>query len=317
MRNAFAQEITTLAHANPRLVLLSGDIGNRLFDTFKAAHPDRFYNCGIAEANMISTAAGLASCGLLPVCYTITQFITARCYEQIKIDVAYHQMPVVIVGTGSGLSYASLGATHHSLDDIALLRGLPGMRVLAPADAMELRSCLRASLDGASPTYLRIGKKGEPLVHAAPPAFQFGRWQKLRTGSDLALLSTGTQLPATLALADTLSAQEQVSVSVFSCPSIKPLDEAALAAAFNQHALVVTLEEHSRIGGFGSAVSEWLCSQPARPAASFLSCGALDQFLHSHGEEEHAREHYAISPAQLLSQIKTRLASLTSTTSSS
>src|SRR5262249_3895225 len=125
MRNAFADEITALADADPRIVLLSGDIGNRLFDKFRERFPQRFYNCGVAEANMIGLAAGLALGGLRPVAYTITPFITTRCLEQIRVDICYHDVPVVIVGVGGGLSYASLGPTHHSCEDIALLRSLP------------------------------------------------------------------------------------------------------------------------------------------------------------------------------------------------
>ena len=142
MRNAFADELMALAARDERIVLLSGDIGNRIFDPFKQAFPDRFYNCGVAEASMMSLAAGLALTGLRPVVYTITTFATYRCFEQIRVGVAYHDAPVIIVGTGSGLSYASLGPTHHSLEDMAILRAVPGMTVLAPCDSNELRAGL-------------------------------------------------------------------------------------------------------------------------------------------------------------------------------
>ncbi len=168
MRNAFAKKITELAKQDERVVLLSGDIGNRLFDDFKAKFPSRFYNCGVAEANMMGIAAGLAMSGLRPVCYTITPFITYRCMEQIRVDVCYHHAPVVIVGTGSGLSYASLGATHHSCEEMGMLRLLPGLTVLAPADEVEVRGALEAALKSDNPAYIRIGKKGEPVVHKTP-----------------------------------------------------------------------------------------------------------------------------------------------------
>src|SRR5438552_5228383 len=159
MRNAFADEVTKLAQGDSRLVLLSGDIGNRLFDKFKAHCPSRFYNCGVAEANMVGVAAGMAMSGLRPVCYTITPFITYRCMEQIRIDVCYHHVPVVIVGTGSGLSYASLGSTHHSCEEMGMLRLLPGLSVVAPADEVEVRGALEAALASKDPCYIRIGKK--------------------------------------------------------------------------------------------------------------------------------------------------------------
>lgn len=288
MRNAFADEITQLASVDPQVVLLSADIGNRLFDRFKARQPERFYNCGIAEANAISLAAGLASCGLRPVCYTIAPFITARCFEQIRLDVCYHQVPVVIVGTGAGLSYASLGATHHSLEDVAILRTLPGLQIAAPADALELRACLRAALRGTAPVYLRIGKKGEPVVHDAVPPFAFGQWRQLRRGSRLALLASGNLLPVALAAADALQ-REGLAPSVLNCASIKPLDEPALTRAFADHEVVLTVEEHSKIGGFGSAVAEWLADQPEPPRARLVRCAADDAFLHRCGEQADAR----------------------------
>lgn len=146
MRNAFAAEVTEIANANENVVLLSGDIGNKLFDRYKEVAPDRFFNCGIAEANMIGTAAGMAMCGLKPIVYTIVPFITTRCLEQIKIDLCYHNAPVVVVGVGGGLSYAGLGATHHSFEDIAILRVLPRMKVVCPGDPVEVRLAVRAAL---------------------------------------------------------------------------------------------------------------------------------------------------------------------------
>ena len=165
MRNAFAEAIAEAAATDKRVVLLSGDIGNRLFDAFKDKFPDRFYNCGVAEANMTSMAAGMAMCGLRPFTYTITPFATTRVMEQIRVDICYHNVPVAIVGTGSGLSYASLGPTHHSCEDVAFLRALPNMTVICPADAAEVRRAVAAVLEIAGPVYLRLGKKGEPTVH--------------------------------------------------------------------------------------------------------------------------------------------------------
>src|SRR5438067_1573991 len=195
MRNAFASEITKLGVENERVVLLSADIGNRLFEDFKTKCPGRFYNCGVAEANMIGVATGLAMAGMRPVCYTITNFITYRCLEQIRVDVCYHHQPVVIVGTGSGLSYASLGATHHSCEEMGMLRLLPGLNILAPADSFEVRAALGAALRQSSPSYMRIGKKGEPSVHKSMPEFAIGKTIPIRDGTDVCLLSAGNMLP--------------------------------------------------------------------------------------------------------------------------
>lgn len=301
MRNAFADEILKLALADERIVVLSGDIGNRLFDKFKAAMPTRFYNCGVAEANMISLAAGLASSGLRPVCYTITPFVTTRCLEQIKLDVCYHEMPVTIVGTGSGLSYAALGSTHHSFEDLAIMRSLPGMNVLAPADAPELRSALRATFAQSQPAYLRIGKKGEPELTAGD-AFTMGRWLKLRSGSDAMLLACGTILGEVLTSADLL-AKKNIQAAVWNCASVKPLDREALTNLGS--APVFTIEEHSILGGFGSSVAEFLSSQKNPPR--LIRFGIPDEFLHDCGEQDEARKHCGIDAESLVHRIAAEL----------
>jgi len=301
MRNAFADEILKLALADERIVVLSGDIGNRLFDKFKAAMPQRFLNCGVAEANMISLAAGLASSGLRPVCYTITPFVTTRCLEQIKLDVCYHEMPVTIVGTGSGLSYAALGSTHHSFEDIAIMRCLPGMRVLAPADAPELRSLLKECFAQNSPSYLRIGKKGEPILTEAVNSIS-GKWQKLRSGPHATLLSCGTILAEVLDAANRL-AEAGIEVSLWNCATVKPLDSDALMSL--PTAPVFTIEEHSILGGFGSAVAEFLSSRPSAPP--LLRLGIPDEFLHDTGEQHESRSHCGIDSTGIVKTVTAAL----------
>jgi transketolase len=288
MRNAFADELLKLAREDGRVVILSGDIGNRLFDKFKAEFPDRFYNCGVAEANMISMAAGLASCGFRPIAYTITPFVTTRCLEQIKVDVCYHEMPVMIVGTGSGLSYSSLGSTHHSFEDLAIMRVLPGMSVLAPADAGELRSCMRAALRQNGPAYVRIGKKGEPVIFKEPPALEIGKWNIVEPGERVCMLSCGTLLPVTLEAAAKLRAGG-LAPQVARCASVKPLDLDFLDNAAANFELLVTLEEHSLVGGFGSAVAESLADAALPHTPRLLRAGIPDHFLHDCGEQEQAR----------------------------
>jgi transketolase len=301
MRNAFSEEILEIARQDERLIVLSADIGNRLFDKLKAEFPARFYNTGVAEANTISMAAGLAASGFRPVCYTITPFITYRCYEQIRIDVCYHEMPVVIVGTGSGLSYASLGATHHSCEDIAVMRVLPGIHVAAPADALEVKACLRAAFNLGKPAYIRIGKKGEPVIHGEIPAFKFGSWSVLQQGNDVCLLSTGNMLEPALKIANLLD-NAKISVSVVNCASIKPLDEEMLEKILNSHDSVVTLEEHSLIGGFGGAVVEWIVDRNL-DAKKIIRFGTKDYFLHRLGEQEYARREYGLDIHQITEKI--------------
>lgn len=306
MRDALANTLTELAAHDDRIVLLSGDIGNRMFDRFKAAFPDRFFNCGVAEANMMSMAAGLAMSGLRPVVYTITPFVTTRCLEQIRVDVCYHHVPVVIVGVGGGLSYASLGATHHSCEDIAFLRVLPHMRVVCPGDAWETQAACKAALRQDEPVYLRLGKKGEPQVHASEPDFEIGKAITIRAGSDVILLSTGNLLPTAVETAELL-AQEYVSTGVVSFHTVKPLDEACLADAFQTARIVATLEEHSVLGGFGGAVAEWLAEQIGSHAR-LVRIGTTDDFLHEAGDQAHARALNHLTPPQIAARIRHTLA---------
>jgi transketolase len=306
MRNAFAKQITELARTDPRVVLLSGDIGNRLFDDFKKQCPGRFFNCGVAEANMMGVAAGMALSGLRPVCYTITPFLTYRCLEQIRIDVCYHHAPVVIVGTGSGLSYASLGATHHSCEEMGMLRLLPGLAVVAPADEHEVRAALKAALQHPHPVYLRIGKKGEPKLHASEPPFAIGQAISMREGTQVCILSAGTMLPVALQAAERLE-QQSISTAVYSYHTIKPLDLDVLARVFSSAHVVATLEEHSVLGGLGGSVAEWLADQPGTKAR-LVRLGTRDEFLHETCEQEEAREHYGLTPEAVAQRLAASLA---------
>jgi transketolase len=301
MRNAFATEITALAAEDDRVVLLSGDIGNRLFDDYKKRAPGRFFNCGVAEANMIGVAAGMAMCGLRPVVYTITPFVTTRCLEQIRVDVCYHHVPVIIVGTGSGLSYASLGATHHSCEDIAMMRSLPHMTVVCPGDPVEARLAVRAALAYDEPVYIRLGKKGEPVVHKEPPRFEIGHGIVVRPGTEVCLLSTGNMLPVALRAAEALGGKE-VSAGVVSLHTVKPLDEALLAEAFASFEVVVTVEEHSLLGGLGGAVAEWLVDRPGRKAR-LVRVGTADTFLHEAGDQEYARRRFGLTPEAIAERV--------------
>ncbi|MCE7997277.1 MAG: transketolase [Rhodobiaceae bacterium] len=306
MRNAFADELTKLGDTNPELVMLSGDIGNRLFDKFKAAHPERFYNCGVAEANMIGVAAGMAMSGYRPVAYTITPFVTTRCLEQIRVDVCYHEVPVTIVAVGAGLAYAGLGPTHHACEDISFLRSLPNMSVICPGDAWEVRAALRATMDQDKPVYIRMGKKGEPVVHDGVPAdFAIGKALTIRKGEDVALLSTGNMLPEALATADLL-ATKGISSKVVSFHTVKPLDEACLEEAFSSFKLVATMEEHSLIGGLGAAVAEWLADR-GMPTEKLTRFATPDDFFRLSGEQDFAREQLNLTAPQMSQQLADKL----------
>ncbi|MGJ4906714.1 transketolase family protein [Bradyrhizobium sp. HKCCYLRH2060] len=302
MRNAFADELTKLGNEDSRVVMLSGDIGNRLFDKFKDKHPSRFFNCGVAEANMMGVAAGMAMNGLRPVAYTITPFVTTRCLEQIRTDVCYHEAPVTIVAVGAGLAYSGLGPTHHACEDISFLRSIPNMVVICPGDAFEVRGALRAAMQQDRPVYIRMGKKGEPVVHKGPIAdFKIGKAITIEEGSDVCLLSTGNMLPEAIEAGHRLK-EKGISAEVVSFHTVKPLDEDKLKQAFSRFKLVATIEEHSLIGGFGAAVSEWLVDSETS-AKKFLRFGTPDAFFKKSGEQEYAREVLGLTGHQIADKI--------------
>ena len=301
MRAAFADEIESLAAVDKRIVLLSGDIGNRMFDTFKEKFPDCFYNCGVAEANMTGMAAGMALCGLRPVTYTITAFNTVRCLEQIRIDVCFQNLPVVIVGVGGGLSYASLNATHHSLEDIAFLRILPNMTVICPGDAWEVSSAIRSAFNIDGPVYIRLAKKNEPLVHSDIPNFTVGKGLIIRSGTDVCFLNAGSLLPSAVAASEVLM-EKGISVQVVSMHTVKPLDKTLLQEIFSKFHHVFTLEEHSMLGGFGGSVAEWL-SEQSNPKARLTRIGTDDMFMYEAGEKDHAQEFFGITTEQIVGKV--------------
>jgi transketolase len=305
MRNAFANAVFEMGDIHPELIMLAGDIGNRLFDKFKEKHPNRFFNCGVAEANMTGVASGLAASGLRPITYTITPFNTLRCLEQIRLDICYPNLPVIVVGTGSGLSYAGLGATHHSMEDIAILRTLPNMNVVCPADPVEVRLALKDALRIGLPTYIRLGKKGEPTIHKSEPEFRIGRGISLRIGSDVAILGVGNTVDLALNCADHLQ-YKGVSTEVISLHTIKPLDDFLLRTLFEEKKLVVVIEEHGLIGGAGSAVLEWGNANRVN-LDKLIRLGGPDKFLSGCGDQTEARFQLGLTTEKISQQIMARI----------
>jgi transketolase len=273
-----------------------------LFDKFKEVAPGRFFNCGVAEANMVGVAAGMASSGLRPVCYTIASFLTYRVIEQIRLDLGYHHQRVILVGTGAGLSYASLGSTHHSVEDMGMLRLIPGLAVLAPGDEKELRPALHAALEYPGPVYIRIGKKGEPVVHETKPKFEIGKALCLLEGKDAWILALGNMLPWAMEAA-AKHKDKGVSCGVASMGSLKPLDTEFLAEVFGSARVVATLEEHSVLGGLGTAVSEWLAANAAAAKARLVSFGTPDEFLHETTHQASARAWAGLTAENITNRI--------------
>ncbi len=292
MRDAFFQALAELAGDDDRVWALTGDLGIGLFDDFERAAPGRFLNVGIAEQNLVGVAAGLAYAGAIPFAYSIAPFVTSRPHDQIRVDVAMASANVKLVGVGGGVAYGYLGPTHHAIDDLALMRAMPGMTVLAPADPGEVRRATRAAFAIDGPVYLRLGKNGEPDALPADASFVLGRATTLRDGADVTLASTGAALPEALTAAGALAAAG-VEATVLHYGTVKPFDAAALVSAARRTGAVVTVEEHSIVGGLGSAAAEALAEHGA--GARLRRVGVPDEFVHAVGSREHLMEHYGIT----------------------
>jgi len=299
LRKIFAERLTELAKENDDVVLLSGDIGNKMFDDFKEVAPNRFFNCGIAEANMIGVSAGLALNGFRPFVYTIAPFATVRCLEQIRVDLCYHNLPVVIVGTGSGLSYAELGPTHQMLEDISLLRSFPNMTIVCPCDPRETDLAISQSFKRNSPMYIRLGKKGEPVLHNHD--FEIGKSNTIRDGDDVCIITTGSMLKNVLGIADTLG-EKGIKAHVEHFHTVKPIDKNSLNKIFNKFKIIVTIEEHSLIGGLGSIVTETYVDGDFEKV-KILRFGTDDKYLSKTGSKEYMIKEYGLDYNDIVKQV--------------
>ncbi len=300
MRNAFVSALSELARADGRVVFLTADLGFKVFDRFALEFGGRFMDVGVAEATMIGTAAGLALGGMRPFVYSIAPFATLRCLEHIRDDLCYHSLPVTIVGAGGGYSYGHNGATHHALEDIAIMRALPGMTVVCPGDPVETGAAVRASLGLRGPMYLRLGRVGEPRLHDNADRFRIGEAITVVDGSDCSIVSTGVILSVALEAAAMLRAAG-VGCRVLSMHTVKPLDTRALERCAAAGRLLVTLEEHSSIGGLGGAVSEWLAGSGL--GSPLLILGAGDSFARSTGSQQYHRAARGLTAEQVSGRI--------------
>ncbi len=287
MRRAFVETLCDLAAEDPRVILLTGDLGFRIFDEFIDRFPARYLNVGIAESQLVSMAAGLASEGFRPLVYSIASFMTARPFEQIRVDVAYPGLSVVIVGAGGGFCYAKSGVTHHAPDDIGLMTLLPGMTVTAPGDPGEIRALLPQLLSLDSPSYIRIGKFGEPAYEADAPVV-LGRARRLRAGERIALITTGEMALPALSTADRLVRERGWSPEVVHFHTIKPLDEVSLAGLAERFAGFIVVEESVPGGGLAAAIATWLLNSPA--AVTVRRLGPPDRFAIGNPEQESLRK---------------------------
>ena len=297
MRDAFTRALMKEAAADPRLTLVTGDLGFGVLRPFWETYPDQFVNAGIAEQAMTGLAAGLSMTGRTVLTYSIGNFPTIRCLEQIRNDCAYHDAEVKIVCVGGGFVYGSLGMSHHATEDMALLRALPGVTVFTPGDPWEVEAVVPVMLRTKGTCYLRLGRGGEPKLHDGPiTGWKVPRALTLREGSDVALLSAGGILTQTMAAAGLL-AEKGVSAEVVSFPCIKPIDEGKLLELASRFRHIVTVEEHTIVGGFGSAVCEVLAERGC--AARVHRVGMEDTYSCIVGTQQYLRGAYHMDAAAI------------------
>jgi transketolase len=303
MRNAFVQSLFELAKQDDRIVLITGDLGFGVIEPFMEQLPRQFVNAGVAEQNMTGMAVGMALSGKVVFTYSIANFPTLRCLEQIRNDVCYHNANVKVVAVGGGFAYGSMGVTHHAVEDLGVMRMLPGMTVIAPGDPLEASLAAKACAHYAGPCYLRLGKAGEPSVHAGAIDFQIGKAVRLREGKDLALISTGGLLKTTVDAADKLAALG-IQSRVLSMHTLKPLDCESIMAAARETGVLFTIEEHSIIGGLGSAVSEVLAEATEGDRVCFKRLGLPSEFSPHIGSQEYLRQQHGLTAESIVSSVQ-------------
>jgi transketolase len=306
VRTAFIKTLFELAQKDSRIVLIVGDLGFGVVEPFRERLPDQFVNAGVAEQNMTGMAAGMALSGKVVFTYSIANFPVLRCLEQIRNDVCYHNANVRIVAVGGGMAYGAVGPSHHATEDIAIMRALPIMVVVAPGDPVETRLAVRALVDHEGPAYLRLGRAGEPVVHQTLPSFQLGKAITVRKGNDITLITTGGILYDTINSAAVL-AEQGIQARVLSMHTVKPLDIDAVLAAARETSAIFTVEEHSTIGGLGGAVAEVLMEAGQHPGY-FKRIGLNGGFSSIVGDQEYLRAQYGFDVKGIVKTIQSVLA---------
>lgn len=304
MRNAFAEALYEAASQDERVCIVVADISPAgSMAKFQKEHPQRFINVGVAEQSMIGICAGLALKGFRPFAYTIATFSLYRPFEMVRDDLCYQNLPVTVVGMGSGIVYSTLGGTHHTQEDIAVASAIPNMQVLTPCDPAETREMTRwCALENRGPMYLKLGKAGEPvLTERALDPFAFGKLRRLRQGRDVCILAHGAIMKMALGIADELE-KGGASVSVLNAHTIKPLDRDGVARALKDHKTAIVIEEHAPHGGLASRVKEiaWDERAPCQLHAFTLK----DEFIHCYGSHEELQAGHGLSAEKILAALR-------------
>jgi len=301
MRTAFLAALFELAKHDERIMFITGDLGYTVVEPFMNELPKQFLNAGVAEQNMTGMAVGLALSGKIVFTYSIANFPTLRCLEHIRNDVCYHHANVKIVAVGGGFAYGAMGASHHATEELGIMRLLPGITVMAPGDPVEAVHATRAVVEQSGPFYLRLGKAGEPTVHQGDIDFKIGRAIQLRDGKDITLISTGSLLHTAVNVTEQLAAQG-ISSRLLSMHTLKPLDNDAILSAARQTRAIVTLEEHSILGGLGGAVAEVL-AEADEVHVPFRRIGLPPVFSPHIGSQSYMLEKHGLDAASLVKTI--------------
>ena len=305
MRDTFVRTLIGLAKEDPSIELVTADLGFGVLKPFWEQLPDQFTNCGIAEQNMTALAAGMALSGKTVFTYSIGNFPTLRCLEQIRNDAAYHNANVKIVCIGGGFVYGSLGMSHQATEDLAVMRALPGVTVLAPGDLVEAEAATRAIARHPGVCYLRLGRGGEKRIHQRLDGFAIGKAVPVRDGKRAVIFSTGAIFDEVGPACELLRAAGH-DPAVYTFPTVKPIDRAVIEDCARRFELIVTVEEHNVVGGFGSAVAEVLAELPGAKAR-LLRIGLNDTYGELVGSQRWLREAYGLSAAKIAQRIEDAL----------
>lgn len=299
MRNKFGETLIELFEKNDKLYFVTADAGNAKFYAYAEKHPNRYINVGIAEQNMAGFAAGLALEGKTVIVNSIGNFPTLRCIEQIRNDIAYHDLDVKICTTGGGLSYGPAGVTHHASEDFSIMRAIPNMCCFAPGDAYEVEACTKLMVETPGPCYMRVGYVGEEIIHTSSiKNLKLGKAIKIIDGNTVAIFTAGSILNEGYKAADELN-DRGISTSLYSFPTIKPIDTELIIEASQKYQLIISLEENNIIGGFGSAISE-VYSQLKEKKAFIKMIGLKDEFPTEIGTRKYLDDFYKINAQAII-----------------
>ena len=302
MRNKYRDAIYQLMRENEKIITVLVDSGTDEYDLVRRDMPDRIIECGIAEANAIGIAAGIASCGLIPVVYGMGAFLAYRAFEFIRNDVCIQNRNVKIIGSGGGIGYNNLGPTHHTTEDIAVMTALPNMCVLSPSTPLEVEPVIKAAIDYYGPVYVRFGKAYEEEVFCETPLFDIGKASVLREGTDVSIIVTGSVLADVVKSAELLS-QENISIQIINMTTLKPIDKSIILNAARLTGRILTVEEHNYFGGLRSLVADVLAENGA--SVLFQSIGFQDEYCLDYGWRQEIRKKHGISVEAIVNKVRT------------